>query len=61
MTPKTIARCEKTGKISKPKRDWRGWRTYTAEDFKKIEQFKETVFIEDVQTEEKRDYATAHA
>ncbi len=61
VTAKTVARWEKTGKIGKPKRDWRGWHTYNAEDFKKIEQFKETIFIEDGQTEEKGTYATARA
>jgi DNA-binding transcriptional MerR regulator len=46
VTPKTIARWEKAGKVSRPKRDWRGWRTYDLEDFRKIEQFKETIIIE---------------
>ena len=50
VTPKTIARWEKSGKVARPKRDWRGWRTYDQEDFKKIEQFKEMLIIE---TEEK--------
>jgi DNA-binding transcriptional MerR regulator len=46
VTPKTIARWEKAGKVPRPKRDWRGWRTYEQEDFKKIELFKETIIIE---------------
>jgi DNA-binding transcriptional MerR regulator len=46
VTPKTIARWEKSGKVSKPKRDWRGWRTYDQDDYKKIEEFKEMIIIE---------------
>jgi DNA-binding transcriptional MerR regulator len=46
VTPKTIARWEKAGKVPRPKRDWRGWRTYDLDDFRKIELFKETIIIE---------------
>ena len=60
VTPKTIARWEKSGKVKKPKRDWRGWRTYTVEDFKKIQAFKETIISEE-DTEEKVEYAQTHA
>ena len=61
VTPKTIARWEKSGKVKKPKRDWRGWRTYTMEDFKKIQAFKETIIIEEDNTEEKVEYAHTSA
>ena len=32
ISPKTLARWEKVGKIKKPKRDWRGWRVYDDAD-----------------------------
>ncbi|MCX7926978.1 MAG: MerR family transcriptional regulator [Candidatus Omnitrophica bacterium] len=49
VTPKTIIRWEKAGKVSKPKRDWRGWRIYDKEDLRKLRQFKESIFyVEEV-------------
>ena len=44
VSSKTIARWEKTGKVKKPKRDWRGWRVYDESDLTQIKQFHETVF-----------------
>lgn len=44
VSPKTIARWEKFGKVKKPKRDWRGWRVYEEEDLTHIREFHETVF-----------------
>jgi DNA-binding transcriptional MerR regulator len=44
VTPKTIVRWEKAGKITASKRDWRGWRVYEKDDFKKIKDFKESIF-----------------
>ena len=44
VSPKTLARWEKIGKIRKPKRDWRGWRVYNQEDVDHIRQFHEAVF-----------------
>jgi len=44
VTAKTLARWEKTGKISRPKRDWRGWRVYTQDDLNSIKLFHETLF-----------------
>lgn len=44
VAPKTLMRWEKSGKVKKAKRDWRGWRFYTAEDLKGLKQFKEAVF-----------------
>ena len=43
VTPKTIVRWEKAGKVNRPKRDWRGWRIYDKDDFRKIKTFKETI------------------
>jgi len=44
VTPKTLARWEKNGKIKKPKRDWRGWRVYTPDDVSAIRKFHEALF-----------------
>lgn len=43
VTTKTIIRWEKSGKINRSKRDWRGWRVYDKGDLKKLRDFKETV------------------
>jgi len=43
VTTKTITRWEKLGKVDRAKRDWRGWRIYEKDDFKKLKEFKETV------------------
>ena len=43
VTTKTITRWEKSGKVIRAKRDWRGWRIYEKDDFKKLKEFKETV------------------
>lgn len=43
ISPKTIARWEKVGKIRKPKRDWRGWRVYEKNDLSTIREFHETL------------------
>lgn len=43
VTPKTIARWEKSGKVNRPKRDWRGWRFYDKQDLKLLKSFKETI------------------
>lgn len=43
VTPKTIIRWEKSGKVTRPKRDWRGWRVYDKNDFRKLKEFKETI------------------
>jgi polysaccharide export outer membrane protein len=44
VTARTIMRWEKTGKIRKPKRDWRGWRFYYKEDLAEIKKFYETSY-----------------
>ena len=62
VTSKTIVRWEKSGKVKKPKRDWRGWRTYDMDDFRKIQSFKETIIIvEEDSTSEKAAYAQTNA
>ncbi len=48
VTPKTIVRWEKAGKVSRSKRDWRGWRVYDKADLKSLRDFKETIiYIEE--------------
>ncbi len=44
ITPRTIMRWEKTGKIKRSKRDWRGWRFYSKEDLEEIRKFYESVY-----------------
>jgi polysaccharide export outer membrane protein len=45
VTTKTITRWEKSGKITRAKRDWRGWRVYEKEDFRKLREFKDAIII----------------
>ncbi|MFH1594102.1 MAG: polysaccharide biosynthesis/export family protein [Candidatus Omnitrophota bacterium] len=44
VTPRTIMRWEKAGKIRKPKRDRRGWRFYTKEMMMEIKEFYESSY-----------------
>lgn len=44
VTPKTLIRWEKTGKIKKPKRDFKGWRTYAKEDVDAIQRLIDSVY-----------------
>lgn len=44
VTARTIMRWEKSGKIKRSKRDWRGWRFYTKEDLEEIRRFYESVY-----------------
>lgn len=44
INPKTIIRWEKTGRIRKSKRDWRGWRIYDQQDVDMIRSFHDAVF-----------------
>jgi protein involved in polysaccharide export with SLBB domain len=44
VTPRTIMRWEKAGKIRKSKRDWRGWRFYYEEDIEEIKKFVDTCY-----------------
>lgn len=43
VTPKTIMRWEKAGKVNRAKRDWRGWRVYENDDLKELRLFKDTI------------------
>lgn len=43
ISPKTIVRWEKVGKVRKARRDWRGWRTYDDRDLASIQEFRETI------------------
>jgi len=54
VTPKTIIRWEKAGKVNRAKRDWRGWRIYEKEDFITLKRFKETIFIFEEGNDEKK-------
>lgn len=48
VTAKTIMRWEKSGKVNRPKRDWRGWRVYDKNDLQRLRDFKETIiYIEE--------------
>jgi len=51
ITPKTIIRWEKAGKVQRAKRDWRGWRIYDKNDFKRLRDFKETIIFLDGEVE----------
>jgi len=44
VTPRTIMRWEKSGKIKRSKRDWRGWRFYAREDVEEIRNFYESSY-----------------
>ncbi len=44
VVPKTIIRWEKSGKIKKSKRDWRGWRVYTRADLMELKTFHEAIY-----------------
>jgi len=44
ISSKTIMRWEKSGRIRKPKRDWRGWRVYDQQDVEIIRNFHEALF-----------------
>lgn len=43
ISPRTIARWEKVGKVRKPKRDWRGWRVYDEAALMELKGFRETL------------------
>lgn len=44
VTAKTLVRWEKSGKIKKPKRDWKGWRFYLEDDVADIQRFVGTAY-----------------
>lgn len=39
VVPKTILRWEKSGKVKKARKDWRGWRVYTETDLEELKLF----------------------
>ncbi len=43
VCPKTIVRWELTGKVSRAKRDWRGWRIYEKDAVKELIRFHESI------------------
>lgn len=55
VTTKTIVRWEKSGKVNRAKRDWRGWRAYDKEDFRKLKEFKETIIYYEEDGDGKKD------
>ena len=44
VTPKTIMRWERAGKVGVPKRDWRGWRVYDEMDVERLKTFFEATY-----------------
>ena len=44
VSTKTITRWEKAGKVKRAKRDWRGWRVYSAQEVDEMKGFVETVY-----------------
>jgi DNA-binding transcriptional MerR regulator len=44
VTPKTITRWEKAGKVRRAKRDWRGWRVYSQEELDLMKSFIQSVY-----------------
>ena len=44
VSPKTITRWERAGKVKRAKRDWRGWRVYSPEEVEEMKGFVETVY-----------------
>ena len=44
VTPKTIMRWERTGKVHTSKRDWRGWRVYDETDVERLKAFYEATY-----------------
>lgn len=44
VSAKTITRWEKSGKIKKAKRDWRGWRVYSSQELEEMKNLVQTVY-----------------
>jgi DNA-binding transcriptional MerR regulator len=44
VTAKTITRWEKSGKIKRAKRDWRGWRVYSTDEVAEMKNLVEAVY-----------------
>ncbi len=45
VVSKTIMRWEATGKVRKPKRDWRGWRFYDSDDIEELKEFRNIIML----------------
>ncbi len=43
VSTRTIMRWEATGKVGKPKRNWRGWRAYGHDDVEELITFHDAV------------------
>lgn len=43
VVPKTIIRWEKSGKVKKVRKDWRGWRVYTQADLEELKIFHDSI------------------
>ena len=43
VSAKTIIRWEQAGKVSRSKRDWRGWRVYDKKDLQRLKDFREMI------------------
>ena len=44
VSAKTITRWEKSGKIKRAKRDWRGWRVYSPQELDEMKNLVQTVY-----------------
>jgi excisionase family DNA binding protein len=44
VSTKTILRWEKSGKIRKARRDWRGWRVYVPEEIEELKGLFQSVY-----------------
>ena len=44
ITPKTIMRWERAGRVKRAKRDWRGWRVYSPQDLEEMKALVETLY-----------------
>ncbi len=44
VVPKTIIRWEKSGKVRRAKRDWRGWRVYSKQELGELKDFRNNLY-----------------
>lgn len=44
VVPKTIIRWEKAEKITRAKRDWRGWRVYSHKELAELKNFHDSLY-----------------
>jgi DNA-binding transcriptional MerR regulator len=43
VSPKTVRRWERSGKVASARKDWRGWRVYFPEDVARLVAFYEAL------------------